>query len=94
MSPDVVNSMKANAIKLIAKIQDIFSCPDAQTYVEQGNPHQRIRRMARIIESDIIVIGLHGRSPIPKEIGRVAEMLIKNSKVPVLIVPFKSIDKT
>lgn len=68
--------------------EDHFSgLPDVQTQVIMGTPSRRILDYANNNEIDLIVMGSHGRKGVNRAIfGSVAEKVLKNSKIPVLVV--------
>lgn len=59
----------------------------ASTRLCEGVPYVEITRMAKEIQSDLIVIGTHGRTGIAHFLlGSVAERVVRTSDVPVLVV--------
>lgn len=56
----------------------------------QGPLPQAVMDEAQKLEADLIVVGSHGRSMLYELlVGSVCEYLLKNSKVPLLVVPSK-----
>jgi len=56
--------------------------------VVQGIPHREIVRMADELDLDLIVMGTHGRSGLPRLLlGSVAERVVRTAKAPVITVP-------
>jgi nucleotide-binding universal stress UspA family protein len=85
---------KNKAMELMMKMKDMFNCPGAYVFIEEGVVSDKILEIASAQQSDLIVMGTHGKSGFQKEcIGSVAEEVLKQSKIPVLVVPFRSIDK-
>lgn len=61
---------------------------DAEALLVQGPTTDTILELATKVSADIIVIGSHGRSAIFRAfVGSVSEQVLKESKVPVLVVP-------
>ena len=59
--------------------------------VAEGNPSEEILRRSSESGTDLLVMGSIGRTGIEKiMLGSVAEKVVRNSRVPVLIVPGKS----
>lgn len=58
--------------------------------VAEGNPSEEILRRSSESGTDLLVMGSIGRTGIEKiMLGSVAEKVVRNSRVPVLIVPGK-----
>jgi nucleotide-binding universal stress UspA family protein len=56
--------------------------------VVQGIPHREIVRMADELGVDLIVMGTHGRSGLPRLLlGSVAERVVRTATAPVITVP-------
>jgi nucleotide-binding universal stress UspA family protein len=54
-------------------------------YLLEGDPAAAILEFARATQADLIVVGTHGRSGLPKALlGSVAERIFRSSSVPVL----------
>lgn len=54
----------------------------------EGRPYEAITNFAEEMETDMIVVGTHGHSAIGSVLmGSVASSLVRESKVPVLVVP-------
>ncbi|MGZ3920714.1 MAG: universal stress protein [Bacteroidia bacterium] len=87
-----IEVMKEEAKALLYKILEMFTCP-ALIYVEEGNPSEKIIETAETLKTDFIVIGTQGRTGLSIIIGSTAEEVLKHSAIPVLVVPFKAIDK-
>jgi nucleotide-binding universal stress UspA family protein len=72
-------------------LQRSIEGPDLKAPVEielrQGDPIQEILDVARVRNSDLIVLGSHGRSGLSRLLmGSVAEAILHGSTVPVLVV--------
>lgn len=89
---DMIRSMKDEAKTFLKKIQETFSCQDALTFIEVGKPSNEILKTANAVEADVIVLGTHGRTGLTRVLmGSVAEDIVRHSKIPVLVVPFKAL---
>jgi nucleotide-binding universal stress UspA family protein len=61
---------------------------DAKTEILTGNPAEEIIKYARTHKVDLIIMSSHGRSGLSRLVfGSVAEKIVRNSTVPVLIKP-------
>jgi nucleotide-binding universal stress UspA family protein len=59
----------------------------ATARLRDGAPHEQVPRAARRARADVIVIGTHGRTGVPKIVlGSVAERLVRLAPCPVLTV--------
>lgn len=60
---------------------------DAVTAVRVGVPHEVIVTYADEVEADVVVMGTHGRTGVPRAVlGSVTERVVRTSDVPVLTV--------
>ncbi len=60
---------------------------DVQKWIVEGHPAEEILKLAKEQAADLIVMGTLGRSGIEKFLlGSVADKVIRNSSIPVLIV--------
>jgi nucleotide-binding universal stress UspA family protein len=61
--------------------------------LRRGRPWEEILEQASQMSADLIVLGTHGRTGLPRAImGSVAEKVVRLSPVPVLTVPTKDRD--
>jgi nucleotide-binding universal stress UspA family protein len=61
-------------------------------HVRLGEPAEALHQVAVDVDADLIVVGTHGRSGVEKLIlGSVAEALVRNARVPVVIAHPKSL---
>ncbi len=64
-------------------------------FTDYGSTSEGIMRCSREFSADLIVMGTHSRTGIDRLLmGSVAEKVIRNSTIPVLVVPMKAADKT
>ncbi|MDL1972876.1 MAG: universal stress protein [Deltaproteobacteria bacterium] len=58
-----------------------------RTYIEEGHPFEKIVELAKDTNTELIIMGSHGRTGLKKVLlGSVAERVIKNAPCPVLVV--------
>ncbi|WP_410508372.1 universal stress protein [Methanosarcina hadiensis] len=81
------NGLKATSyVEKIAKDAGM----EAESVILKGNPAEEILNFAEKQEIDMIVVGSHGKSAIERfTIGSVSEKVVRNAKVPVLVVHSK-----
>lgn len=69
-------------------IDKIFNDYKPWTFIEEGTTHEMILKVATDWGADLIVLGTHGRTGLSHLLmGSVAEMMVKHSIKPLLIVP-------
>ena len=62
---------------------------DVEPHLRRGVPHEEIVAAATAYDSDLVVMGTHGRSGFDRirHLGSVTERVVRTSPVPVLSVP-------
>jgi nucleotide-binding universal stress UspA family protein len=61
---------------------------DVELVVSVGNPAEEILRQAKRVRADLLVMGSHGLSGIPKALfGSTTEQVLRRANVPVLAIP-------
>lgn len=61
---------------------------DAEALLVQGPTVDTLLEVAERVQADLFVVGSHGRSALFRAfVGSVSEQLLKDSKIPVLVVP-------
>ncbi|MFD1258491.1 universal stress protein [Mucilaginibacter terrae] len=86
---DIMNAQNQSADALLNRIVDKYSegLPVTQ-YTDYGTSADGIINCAAQFGADLIIVGTHHRSGFDRLLmGSVAEEVIRNSKVPVLVVP-------
>lgn len=81
-----------NAQKHLMKIRESIEsgCGKVECIVKVGHPGEQILRAAEELNVDLIVMGTRGLTGISRAImGSIAQFVIANSKIPVLVVPLK-----
>ena len=67
--------------------KQLQSCPDVEKKVVTGNPSTEILKAIESEGIDLVIMGSHGRKKLRETIfGSVAENVVKNSPVPVLVI--------
>lgn len=67
---------------------NIFGHHNVSRYTMEGNAETQILKVAQEWPADVIVVGTHGRKGLARMIlGSVAERVIKNSDIPVIVIP-------
>ena len=89
----IEKEISENSEKMMDRVceEELQSCPRFVKKILVGDAASEIIRYAEEIQADLIVMGTHGRKGLEKALfGSVAEKVVKNSPVPVLIVnPYK-----
>ena len=71
-------------IKMYDGIEKVFR------FTPEGVPEEEILHLAREWQADLIVMGTHGRSGLIRTLtGSVAEYVIRNAEIPVLVMPWR-----
>ncbi len=69
-------------------VSNIFGSHLVSRYVQEGSAEAEILKVAREWPADIIIVGTHGRKGLSRMIlGSVADKIIKNSNIPVIVIP-------
>ena len=79
------DAARAQMNELVAEIRK--RCPRVDAYVRQGRPAEGVLATTREVGADLIVIGTHARHGVERLVlGSVAESVLRDSPVPVLVV--------
>jgi nucleotide-binding universal stress UspA family protein len=82
--------LRAMAQQYLDKSKKHLNDPKIETIVRNGSFAETILSTAKELKADIIVMGTHSRRGLEKIlIGSVAENVLHNSSIPVLIIPTK-----
>ncbi len=88
---DVVNDLEAESLRFLNESKKHLGGENIEVKVVDGETGPAILKAAKDYGADVIVMGSHGRSGLGKLImGSVAENVMHNSEVPLLIVPIRS----
>jgi len=90
VTSDLAGSLSAAADGAMATLvarQKASGVP-AEGRVSVGSPADEVQRVAEEIKADLIVVGTHGRRGLARAfLGSVAEIVVRTSTRPVLVVP-------
>jgi len=78
------------AQQALVEAKEVFDRADVDfvSTIREGTPHKQILDYARTNDIDMIIMGTHGRTGLKRAlIGSVAEKTVRNSPVPVMMVP-------
>lgn len=89
---DMAEMVKGDVVKHQQLLIDrIFNGYKVQTFIEEGVTHEMILKAAGDWNADLIVLATHGRTGLSHLLmGSVAEMLVKQSVKPLLIIPART----
>lgn len=69
-------------------IKNVFGNYPVSRYIVEGTPGEKILQLAKDWSADMIIVGTHGRKGLSRFfLGSVAEEILRNSHVPVTIIP-------
>lgn len=94
--PDVIDDVEVKkelraALERTAERTRVLGAPSVEPVFLEGQPWSEILRLAKDRGVDLIVLGTHGRSGLPRLLlGSVADKVIRNAPCPVLAVGPKS----
>jgi nucleotide-binding universal stress UspA family protein len=90
----VVESLEATAEAALDAVTEACADAgvDAEPHLRRGVPHEEIVAAATAYDSDLIVMGTHGRTGLDRvrHLGSVTERVVRTASVPVLSVPLGS----
>lgn len=87
---NTVVELQEAAQDYLNKIKEQLGDGSIQTVVKEGDTGDAILEAAKETEADIIVMGTHGRRGLDKILmGSVAGKVLRNSNVPMFIIPSK-----
>lgn len=93
VSPTVLQSaegLKNASLQYLEKTKQYLGDENIQTLVQEGDFAKTILKNAEEIHADIIVLGSHSQKWLENIlVGSVTESVIKDSSIPLLIVPTK-----
>ena len=65
-----------------------------ETILKEGDYAENILQTAKEVNADIIVVGTHSRKGLDKVLlGSIAEKVLRNSTIPLFIIPVKTADE-
>ncbi|WP_136588645.1 universal stress protein [Salinigranum halophilum] len=90
----VVEGLEAEAEAALAAVTTACERAgvDAEPHLRRGRPHEVIVVAAADYDSDLVVMGTHGRSGLDRlrHLGSVTERVVRTSSVPVLTTPLSA----
>ena len=90
MPEDAEMVLKKEAEQTIDQLAVMYNGNELLKFMPEGHPAEDIIKTAETYGADLIVVGTHGRTGLMHLlVGSVSEHVIRNSKVPVLVVPLK-----
>ena len=82
--------LKKEAEQTLDELATMYNGESILKFMPEGHPTKDILKTAEVWEADLIVIGTHGRTGLMHLlVGSVAEYVVRHSKIPVMVVPFK-----
>jgi nucleotide-binding universal stress UspA family protein len=84
-------SLIESSLNFLNKIKDRIKNADVEVVAEQGEFSTIILETAKKLHSDLIVLGSHSHNWLERAVmGSVTESVLKNVKIPLLIIPIKN----
>lgn len=94
MFADELEEQAQDAVDAVEEQATLASVPRTETVVDYGLPSESICSYVETNDIDLVVMGTHGRSGIPRYLlGSVAEKLVRTSPVPVMTIRKPKSDK-
>lgn len=88
-APDAVDKMIESARMVVDEVKTIAKASKirANSYVKEGEAHEKIIDMADEVKANLICVGSHGRTGLRRLLmGSVTEKVIGNATCPVLVI--------
>jgi nucleotide-binding universal stress UspA family protein len=84
-------SLIESSLNFLNRIKDRLKNADVEVIAEQGEFSTIILETAKKLHSDLIVLGSHSQNWLERAVmGSVTESVLKNAKIPLLIIPIKN----
>jgi len=84
--PDIEKRLTEKTKANLEKLKEDYQIPDAETYVRSGTAKHEIVDLAKEINTDLIVIGSHGRHGLQLLLGSTANGILHLATCDVLAV--------
>ncbi len=82
--------LKKEAEQTLDQLAAMYNGQKLYKFMPEGHPTEEIIKTADSWQADLIVIGTHGRTGLMHLImGSIAEYIVRNSDIPVMVVPSK-----
>ena len=90
---DTDEQLEVASYKYLDKVKQLLGDARIETVVKNSESGDTILNAATELNADIVVMGTHSRRGFEKILlGSVAENVLRNSLIPVFIIPIKTID--
>lgn len=91
ITPEMATTvLKKEVEETLDQLATMYNGNELMKFMPEGLPHDTILKTAETWEADLIVMGTHGRTGLRHLlVGSVAEHIIRESKIPVMVVPLK-----
>lgn len=94
LQTNTVTELQSAAEDYLQKTKVHLGDPAIKTLVKDGDSGEAILDAAKELNADIIVMGSHSRRGLEKILmGSVAEKVLRNSKIPLFIIPVVETEK-
>lgn len=88
LQTNTVTDLQSAAQEYLKKIKTHLGDPAIKTIVKDGDSGDAIIDAAKELNADVIVMGSHSRRGLEKILmGSVAEKVLRNSQIPLFIIP-------
>lgn len=82
--------LKKEAMQTLDGLSTMYNGKELLKFMPEGHPSDDIIKTSKTFQADLIIIGTHGRTGLQHLLmGSVAENVIRQSKIPVMVVPSK-----
>lgn len=89
-----IDELKKAALEFLEKSKENLGDPSIKTILKESDAAEGILEAAQEVKASFIVIGTHGRRGWDKILmGSVAENVLKESTIPLFIIPTRSLEK-
>ncbi|MEO6893765.1 MAG: universal stress protein [Ginsengibacter sp.] len=90
---DSVIELENAANEYLEKIKEHLGDPSVKTLIKDGDSGDAIIEAAKNLEANLIVLGSHSRKGLDKILmGSVAQKVLRQSEIPLFIIPIKEKD--
>ncbi|MBO9684296.1 MAG: universal stress protein [Flavisolibacter sp.] len=94
IQPEAADELKKTAQNFLEESKKFLGDESIETVVSSGEFGDAILETARKLNADIIVLGTHGRRGLDKIlVGSVTENVLRDSLIPLYIIPTKGIQE-
>lgn len=88
---EMIEMMKNDfVLKQKTLVEKVFGEKRVDSFIEEGKPFLKILQRAQEWESEMIILGTHGRKGLSHLLmGSVAEKVVRHAHIPLVIIPVK-----